>query len=265
MIRSFLFLLCLVSVLSLHSQGSYHLYKTIDVSARLISDDQLGYVYAVVKNNIYKYDRNGKFINQYSNNRYGKITSIDATDPYKIVIFYEDFRIIVLLDNQLSENASPLDLQFTDFDQPIMACRAYNTGVWLFDQLLNNIYRLTLDLKVIQSSGNLSQILGYEIEPNFMIEYNNQLYVNNPESGILVFDQFGTYVKNIAITGLESFQVTEKAIFFLQKGKIAKYNFRSLEIEQLPLPEENITGLTVDKNRLFISTDKALKIYDYME
>ena len=65
------------------AQENYSLFKTIETEARLISSDQLGNVYLVVKNNIYKYDRNGGLINQYSNNRYGNISSIDATDPYK--------------------------------------------------------------------------------------------------------------------------------------------------------------------------------------
>ncbi|MEQ8324708.1 MAG: hypothetical protein RIC15_07050 [Vicingaceae bacterium] len=264
-IKHFIILaLLFASVQTGRSQSNFKLFKKIEIQGRLISTDQLGNMYAVVKNNVYKYSRDGELINQFSNNRYGKVTSIDATDPYKIVVFYEDFRTIVILDNQLSENASPLDLQFTDFDQPILACRAYNTGVWLFDQLLNNIYRLTLSLKVVQSSGNLSQILQYDLKPNFMIEYNNNLYLNNPETGILVFDQFGTYVKNIAINGLESFEVTEKAIFYVQNGKIAKYHFRNLEIEKLPLPIEDVLGLSADKNRLFILTSKALFIYDFM-
>jgi hypothetical protein len=245
------------------AQGNYSLFKSINTEARLISGDQLGNVYLVVNNSVYKYDRTGSLINQYSNNQFGKISSIDATDPYKIVVFYEDFRAIVILDNQLSENGSPLNLQFADFDQPILACRAYNTGIWLFDLLLNNVYRLTLDLKTIQSSGNLTQILGYELKPNFMVEYNNTLYLNNPKSGILIFDQFGTYVKNIAIKGLASFQVTEKAIYYIDDNKIAKYNFKSLETETLPLPEEKIVQLAVDKNRLFLLTESALKIYDY--
>lgn len=246
-----------------HAQESYSLFKTIDAEARLISTDQLGNVYLVIKNDVYKYDRNGNKINQYSNNQYGRITSIDATDPYKIVVFYEDFRAIVILDNQLSENGSPLNLQFADFDQPILACRAYNTGIWLFDLLLHNIYRLTLGLKTIQTSGNLTQILGYNVNPNFMVEYNNTLYLNNPETGILVFDQFGTYIKNIAITGLSSFQVTETAIYYIDENKIAKYIFKNMETQTLALPEENFSHLTVDKNRLFLLTENALKIYDY--
>ena len=98
-----------------------------------------------------------------------------------------------------------------------------------------------------------------------MKEYNNALYLNNPETGILVFDQFGTYVKNINITGLESFQVTEKGIYYLENKKIKKYEFRNLAIDELPLPQQNITGLAVDKNRLFVLTDKGVKIYDYQE
>jgi len=250
---------------TLCSQGKCVLYQSIEIEGRLISGDQLGNIYVVVENNIYKYDRNGSLINQYSNNRYGRITSLDATDPYKIVVFYEDFRTVIILDNQLSENGSPIDLQFSDFAQPVMICRAYNTGIWLFDQLMYGIFRVTLSLRTLNRSGNLTQTLGYKIEPNFMKEYNNTLYLNNPSTGILVFDQYGTYVKNISILELEAFQVTEKGIFFLENNKIKKYEFKSLETNEYPLPDTNITGLAVDKNRLFVLTGTSVKIYDYKE
>ena len=249
----------------LFSQGQYQLVNSFDSEARMISVDQLGNFYLVVKNNIIKFDPNGKRINQYSNQRYGEISSIDATDPYKIVVFYEDFRIIVILDNQLSENGSPLNLQFSDFDQPVLACRAYNTGLWLYDQLLFKLYRVTLSLETVQSTGNLTQVLGLKFQPDFMMEYNNNLYVNNPATGILVFDQYGTYTKSIIIKDLDRFQVTEKAIYYVDEGKIKKYRFRDLEIESLPLPENGITGLSVHKNRLFMIDGSQLKIYDYKE
>ena len=255
----------LIVGLGLHAQGKYTLIKDFDTEARLISMDQLGNFYLVVKNNVIKYDRNGKLINQYSNQRYGTIQSVDATDPYKIVVFYEDFRVIVILDNQLSENGSPLDMQFSDFDQPVLACRAYNTGVWMFDQLLYKLYRLTLSMEVVHNTGNLTQMLGYQLQPNFMIEYNNTLYLNNPKTGILVFDQFGTYTQNIAIKHLDHFQVTEKAIFYVQDERIMKYHFKSLEIESLELPVSDIKGLSVDKNRLYIITNGKLMIFDYVE
>ena len=105
----------------------------------------------------------------------------------------------------------------------------------------------------------------FNVSSNFMKEYNNTLYLNNPSTGILVFDQYGTYVKNIAILGLESFQVTEKGIFFRQNNKIKKYEFKSLDTFELPLPDTNITGLAVDKNRLFVLTGKNVKLYDYKE
>ena len=257
-------LYCCVA-LPVSGQGRYDLVAALPSEAHLISADQLGNVFLVEKNNVLKYNSTGALVNRYSNQRYGVIRSIDATDPYKIVVYYEAFRMIVILDNQLSQNASPLDMQFSDFDQPILACRAYNTGIWLYDQLLFRLYRLTLSLQVVQSTGNLTSVLGYELRPDFMVEYNNILYVNNPSTGILVFDQYGTYVKNIAITTAKSFQVTENAIFFADGGLIKKYNFRTLEIESLPLPEGEIKGLAVYKNRIYIIDGKELKIYDYQE
>lgn len=263
-IRSDLLLIFFLSAATISvSQPNYSLITSFQSEARLISADQLGNVYLVVKNNIIKYNRDGKIINQYSNQRYGEIKQIDATDPYKIVVFYEAFRIIVILDNQLSENGSPLDMQFSDFDQPSLACRAYNTGIWLYDQLLFKLYRLTLSMEIKQSTGNLTQVLGYEFRPVFMQEYNNNLYVSNPETGILIFDQYGTYTKNIAVKGLTSFQVTEKGLFYVENNLIKKYNFSKNEFESLPLPEGDVIGLAVNKNRLFIINGKEFRIYDH--
>ena len=81
----------------------------------------------------------------------------------------------------------------------------------------------------------------------------------------ILFDQYGTYLKSISITGLNSFQVTERAIFFIQENEIRKYDFKRLEIESLPLPEEKVKRLSVDKNRLYVLTDQSVKIYDYIE
>lgn len=40
---------------------------------------------------------------QYKNLSLGKITKIDLQNPLKIVLFYEGFNSVILLDNQLNE------------------------------------------------------------------------------------------------------------------------------------------------------------------
>lgn len=50
------------------------------------------------------------------------------------------------------------------------------------------LVRLDSKLAVAQTTSNLNQLLGIEINPNFMCEYNNSVYLNNPSTGILVFD-----------------------------------------------------------------------------
>ena len=46
-----------------------------------------------------------------------------------------------------------------------------------------------------------------------MEQYNNRLYLNEPESGIYVFDHFGTYIKKIPIHGLEESSNAGKSDF----------------------------------------------------
>lgn len=250
-------------VLPLRAVDSLELVAEIPLETDFFTTDQLGNIYCISRNRIYKYNRQGKLVQQYSNNRFGKVQSVDATDPYKTIAFYKDFRQVIILDNMLSDNGSPLDLQFTQFDQPILACRAYNTGIWLFDQLLNRVYRLNLSLEEEQSTGNLVQVLGHEVGPNFMIEYNNLLYISNPETGILVFDQYGTYIKSIAITGLTSFQVKEEYLYYFEDQQLKRYHFKTLDFSAIELSDEDVLDCRIDNDMIFVRLKDRIRIYRY--
>ena len=69
---------------------------------------------------------NDKVLN-YSNFLYGNISSVDITNPLKIVVFYKDFNIVVLLDSQLNETdviQLPYDVSF--------AAKGTANHLWLF-------------------------------------------------------------------------------------------------------------------------------------
>ena len=96
--------LILLFILSLglngFAQENRHI-TTIDLPIKncRLAADNLGNGYVYDLNTIIKYSPNGDSIGTYSNNRLGNITSIDVTNPYKILVFYADYSIIVFLDN----------------------------------------------------------------------------------------------------------------------------------------------------------------------
>lgn len=112
--------------------------------------DAFGYYYQI-KNNVFS-KRKGTEIFEYKNVSLGRITTVDLQNPLKIVVFYEDFNAVILLDNQLNETTK---INFSQNSTPIVASavgmstqnqlwiyNALNQQIGLFDYLKNE-YKTT--------------------------------------------------------------------------------------------------------------------------
>lgn len=93
-----------------------------------------------VENNIFQKNK-GKEKWEYKNVSLGKITKVDIQNPLKIVLFYEDFNTVILLDNQLNESQR---INFLDFPTPINATAigiASQNQLWVYNSLSQQIGR----------------------------------------------------------------------------------------------------------------------------
>lgn len=107
--------------------------------------DSFGFSYQI-KNNVFS-KMKGKEIFEYKNVSLGNITKVDLQNPLKIVLFYEDFNTVVLLDNQLNKIT---EINFSLNNTPIVVSaigmstqnqlwiyNALNQQISLFDYLKN--------------------------------------------------------------------------------------------------------------------------------
>ena len=101
-------------------------------SIRFDGDQFLGYdpfgFYYTVKNNVFS-KINSQDSLEYKNISLGKITKVDLQNPLKIVLFYENFNTVILLDNQLNE------FQKINFSENIVPIVATAIGIAAMNQL----------------------------------------------------------------------------------------------------------------------------------
>lgn len=93
--------------------------------------DSLGALY-YVKNNELTKKLDHKVWN-YKNLSLGKIAKVDFQNPLKIVVFYENFNSVILLDNQLSES---LKINWNDSATPVVATAvglAFGNRLWVYN------------------------------------------------------------------------------------------------------------------------------------
>jgi hypothetical protein len=229
----------------------------------MVEMDLLLNLYSLKGAELRKYDSKGNFQFEYSDKQLGEITQVDATFPLRILVTYRELNYVVMLDNTLSDNRGTINLLNLGLGLGTVACSSVQNHFWFYDAMTFSLSRYSENFTKILETGNLSQILGVELEPVFMAEFANRLYVNNPESGILVFDIFGTYIRNIPVKGISKFQLFENGIAYFKDGKLCKYDFRLNEINEIELPVKANYAL-IQKDRVAILTDSEILVYRYL-
>jgi hypothetical protein len=250
-------------VMCLCSATSFTLINTYDTKANLVTVDNFRNFYAAADNKLYKFSPEGAFLYPYEEFKYGKIGMIDANNPLKTYVFYPDFMTVVTLDKFLAPLTvySFLDLGY----QNITAVAASTDGrLWFYDNTDFKLKKIDETGKVYLEGQPLNLIIQETPNPNFMMEKEGRVYVNDPAVGILVFDIFGSYNKTIPIKGLTKFQVLQDQVIYFDNSRMNSYNQTTLELKTLSLPDSTgVTMAAIEKDRIAVLKKDQILFYKY--
>jgi hypothetical protein len=228
----------------------------------LFEVDNLGYVYLGIGDQVLQLNQEGDTLNQYSNKSLGEFQAIDASNPHKILVHYENNSVVAFLDNKLGERSDVLYLQEKGLEQSALVCNSYNNGIWIYDKVWLGLFRLNANLEVNLKGDNLTQVLGGALQPIKMQEDGKWLYVADPEQGIFVFDIFGAYYKRIPLTGIQDFQIEAGKMYYLKAGKIYRRILNRPELEDEVMEAEGITHFRLRENKVFVVRGGKLVVVD---
>ena len=194
---------------------------------------------------------------------FGNITLVDASDPFRVLIFNKDFNKISFLDNKLTEIASPVLLDNLGFFNVSAVCNSNNGGFWIFDQNLNELVYFDKQLNLQKKSSQLTSLFDPEKENTgiFMLEKNDYIYLGIKDQGVLFFDSYGAYIKTFPIIDIESFQVIDTKIIYFSNNKLNLYDTKSFTKEILDLPIENCINSRIVQDKVFLQTNEKILVY----
>lgn len=257
--------ICILAIVCSVSIGAttYTLLATYESKANLVAVDQFGNFYVVADNRIEKFSPDGKFLYRYEEYRYGKFGMLDVTNPMKLLIYYPDFLTVTTLDRFLAPITTYNFFQLGYQNITAVASSADNR-LWFYDNVDFKLKKIDETGKLYRVSQPLNIITGYAPLPNFIIEKDNKVYVNDPEVGILLFDIFGGYSKTIPIKGLKKFQVLKEQIIYFEDNRLHSYNPVTFEDNNLSLPDTTeVIQAVLEKDRLGILKKQRVDFYRY--
>lgn len=223
--------------------------------------DQFQNLYVVNNAELRKYDPTYKQLYSYSNPIKGAINQVDVLNALNPYIFYKDWNEVVVVDNRLNASTA---INFNDYGflDVLFISFADQDNVWFYDQGTDKLYRFNLQSKkVINSSLNITQLIGAENTPQSMVSTINKVYLNIPEKGILLFDALGSLQKNIPLKDVESFCVQGNELYYVQHDQVYLYNLNTSLVDLLDLKDKKVENVRIGGKRLYISNKEGIGVY----
>lgn len=252
----------LLGMAAFKKPASYRLVAKIPLENGTYTTDNLQNVYVYAGSELKKYNPSGTLLYTHDDKSYGDITSVNAYDPMKVMLFYKDFPVIVFLDNTLSQNGNVINPSDLGYPLTSLACESHDNGLWLYDGQNLQLVRFDVNLTQLQTTGNLNQLLNLRLNPISLSEYNNYVYLNDTIEGILMFDTFGTYYKTLPFKGIRHYQVRGDDLFYMQNRKIHAFHMKTITEDIIAQPDSMATQCRIEKNLLFEKYLDTVRVYN---
>ena len=195
-IQQLFFLIIFLSPNGVAAQNDsiYQLIKKLDYPVISFTTSPSGELFTInADNQLKKYDSNGDSVGVFNDvKKYGKLTYVEAQNPWKTILFYEDFETILLLDKYLKILGS-INLR----DKNIFGVKAvtisYDNNIWIFDPTDMKIKKLDENGNQLMSSVDLRQVFDEVPQPVQIMDRDGLLYLYDPAKGVYIFDYYGSF------------------------------------------------------------------------
>lgn len=229
-----------------------------------VSLDRYSNIYAGdKKGNVFKYDSTGNLLQTFSSPAIANISSVEAWASLQVFVFYRDSQQFSILNRFMVPAAysTPINQEVIGFARS--ATLGTQESLWLFDDTDFSIKRYDLTSNRLSLHTPLTLILNeadYQI--NYMREYQNALFVNDANSGILVFDNLGNYKKKLPFAGLTYINFHENQLYYLKDNTLHFFDIYRLTEKSLSLPGSFTYNFALfSGTRIFLFANHSLLIY----
>lgn len=233
-------------------------------SPTTISVDRKNHVYLLdPSRNLFMLDSLGNPVNSFSPPSRGRISAVEAWNPMKVFLFYEDRQELMLLDRFMRPiaNTRLTDLGYMGNVQA--ATLTSDDSFWLFNESDFTLSKIDLRYQKPIIETPLDLILDKaRFDVRFMREYQNMVYLLDYNGGVYVFDNLGNYKKKLPFTGLSYIGFSGNELYFVKDKQLHFFDLYQLKerIISLPADKPYLTAL-VNSGMVYLFTKDRADIY----
>jgi len=158
---------------------------------------------------------------------YGKLFSLDVSNPLKMLLLYKDYAKVVILDRFFAPE-SVLDLKRFSILQPSAVGLSYDNNIWVFDEYDNKLKKIDEQGNLLLETPDFRSIFNIHIDPQKIISDHKLVYLADTANGVFVFDNYGAFKKRIDVKNWQSIAVSSDYIISSSIEEVHFYNMVTL-------------------------------------
>ena len=232
--------------------------KTLTLTDTIVSAaiDRPGDFYALTgSGQIQRFNKDGKLTLLYKAEKVP--TLFDPRDGARLFVYYRDDQHYEFLNPSFEPIASyKIDPSFAI--QPWLICPSGEYKLWILDKVDNSLKKIDVKASEVEVEVVVDSALIQSAEAfKTMREYQNFVFLLNPDKGIYIFNSLGIHLKTIPAPGIRSFNFLGEELYYLSAGKLEFFNLFSAETRQLEIDPQYTGALLTDERIMLFTAEKV--------
>ncbi len=262
-------LLLIIAVVSMHTANCqndslYQFVKKLDYPIVYFTTSPSGELFTINRGNqLKKYNNNGDSIGVFNDvKKYGRLSYVDAQNPWKTILYYEGFETILLLDKYLKVLGS-INLRDKNIFGVKAVATSYDNNIWVFDEREMKIRKLDENGNLLMASVDLRQVFAEVPQPQIIIDRDGLLYLYDAARGIYIFDYYGSFKTLLPFKNWKGIFVFGKTIYGFDDSLFYTYTPPLPVAEEKPLPKIflNADQISLSPQKAWVLKNDTLSIY----
>ena len=247
-----------------NSDSNFVFYKLIKGKFNAVNVDMLGNIYVVTETNqLKKLNSNGDSLGSFNDvKKFGTVSSIDVSNPLKVLLFYKNYGNVVFLDRQLVFRNSFNVKQQNLFKVKIIA-NAYDNNNWIYDEQDFKIKKIKDNGATITETTDLRQVFDAAPIPTKIIDDKSSLYLYDAQKGLFVFDYYGSLKQKIPLRGWSSIAIANNTVLGISGDVLNNYDIKTLLTKTYKLPAffSGYKDIIALNGKIYLLKNTGVEIY----
>lgn len=257
------FILAALKMLA-QNDSAFTYVKSIPGEFSYFNIDNLDNIYLVTNGNqLKKLYPNGDSAAVFNDVRkYGKLFSIDVTNPLKLLLYYQNFSTIVVLDRFLNIR-NVINLRKEKIFNVKAIGSSYDNNIWVFDEGDAKLKKIDDNGTLLSETVDLRMIVDTIPSPSQLIDQDGYVHLYDPDKGFYIFDIYGALKNKIPFFEWRNIEVIGKKLYGFTGTSLYQYQPGSLQLKEYKLPAvfNNASQIKVCNGKLYLLQKNGLQQY----